>query len=109
MTAFFNLGALALGIAAWVLPVSAMRRKKREGTLFPLSVVSFSACALALVLQLFEFRQRVRAEDWSALLDTIDATAGVCVLLVAGTVILNILAARKKCRQSASDSMKGLK
>ena len=107
MTAFLNLGALVLGIAAWILPLAAIHRRKRDQRSIFLSVASFSACALALVLQFFEFRQRVRAEDWSALMYTIDATIWVSILLVAGTVLLNILAVKRKGACLPTNRMKG--
>jgi cytochrome c oxidase subunit 4 len=47
------------------------------------------ACALSLVLQIFEIRATVMINDWTALMDTIDAIAFAAAVLLAVTLLLN--------------------
>ena len=51
-----------------------------------------AACGGALLLQLEEVRRRVVLRDWSALMDTTDAVVHAAVVLLAVTVLLDLLA-----------------
>ncbi len=92
MSVFFSAGSLGLGLIAWIIPIIAMNRRKGKTDGMTFCLLSFSCCAIALVLQLFEIKHRVNIEDWSAIMDTIGAVSGVSVVLVAVTVFLNTLA-----------------
>lgn len=88
--AILNIGSLALGFAAWLLPgvgSGFFGRRRMTGLLH---MLSFSACALALVLQLFYTRYLVRIEDWSALIDTAGAVAMAGTVLLVGTIASNL-------------------
>ena len=98
VTIFCNLGSVIVGLAAWIVPVVGINRKKRNP--HRLSVISFSLCAIALLLQLTEIKHRVMVGDWSALMDTVPAIRGAAAVLVLVTILINvwILARDKKDR-----------
>jgi len=94
MIGLLNVGSLVLGLAAWIMPVISIIRHRttrvRLRMLF--SVISFSACAFSLFMQIAQIRQRVILQDWAALMDTAGALVTVSLLLVIITVILNGIA-----------------
>ena len=89
-----NLGSLALGLLAWMLPVISLVRKKKAKDKTPvfLCAVSTGACAVSLCLQIFEMHRRVTLRDWSALMDTSGAVAWVAAVLLVVTIALNAAA-----------------
>lgn len=94
MIGLLNLGSLVLGLIAWTLPiVHIMRYKKHDhrngGTL---SIMSISACATSLCLQIFYSYHLVKIGDWSALMDIMGAVALVSTVLLIVTITLNIIA-----------------
>ena len=89
MSAFFNLGSLILGLAAWVLPFLAIRKKDRFGLC---CLGSFGCCILSLLLQLFEVKNRVNIEDWSALMDTMRAVVLAAVVMIVVMLVCNLFA-----------------
>ena len=94
MTAFYNIGSLVLGLAAWIFALLAIKNRQNKPAHF-LSVSSFSACALSLLFQIFEVGNRVSKGDLSAVMDTIRAVMIAAALLVLVTVILNLFALTK--------------
>lgn len=89
MSAFFNLGSLILGLIAWLLPVCAIGKKYR----FALCCIgSISCCAVSLLFQLLEVKNRVGLEDWSALMDTIHAVVLAAFVMLAVTLLSNLVA-----------------
>lgn len=93
-----NILSLLLGFVAWGLGLAAIIRAKTGGS-YVTTVLSFSFCAVSLILQLFEVQNRVNIGDFSAIADTIRAVILAAVTLVAVTVALNLVAlvkARKK-------------
>jgi len=88
---WLNLGSLILGLIAWILPVVNLvqRNKADHRNWVVFSIVSVSACAISLCMQIFYTNHLVEAEDWSALLDTSSAVALVAVILLVVTIILN--------------------
>jgi len=92
MTVWFNLGSLMLGIIAWILPViSISRRDKRSRNWVALPIGSLSACSISLFFQICSFYERVKAKDWSALMDTVSVIASVPAILLIGTIVLNAI------------------
>lgn len=90
MIGWLNLGSLILGIIAWILPmINISRYEKRSRNWATFSVASLSACAISLFFQIWSFYERVKAEDWSALMDTISVIASVPAILLVGTLLLN--------------------
>ncbi|WP_159881832.1 hypothetical protein [Paenibacillus puerhi] len=81
MIAWLNLGSLVLGAVAWILPaINISRYYKRSRDWVTLSMVSICS-----------FYERVKAEDWSALMDTVSVIASVPAILLIGTILLNVI------------------
>ena len=92
MIAWLNLGSLVLGLIAWILPsINISKYEKRSRNWITFSMVSLSACSVSLFFQIFSFYERVKAEDWSALMDTISVIASVPAILLIGTILLNAI------------------
>ncbi len=90
MVAWLNLGSLVLGAIAWLLPaINISRYSKRSENWVTLAMVSISACSISLFFQIYSFYERVRSEDWSALMDTVSVIATVPAILLIGTILLN--------------------
>lgn len=96
MTTVFNLGSLALGLAAWGLPFLAIGKKDRFGLC---CLGSFGCCILSLLLQLFEVKNRVNLEDWSALMDTMHAVTLAAVVMIVVMVVCNLFALLRAARR----------
>ena len=89
-----NLGSLILGACAWVfggLAIAARDPLTSHRDTF----VSFSLCAVSVLLQIFEIGRRVSGGDFSAVEDTIRAVQTAAVALVSVTVILGLIASIK--------------
>ena len=92
MIGWLNLGSLVLGLIAWILPsINIARYEKRSKYWITLSIVSLSACSVSLFLQICSLYERVKAEDWAALMDTMSVIASVPAILLIGTIILNAI------------------
>ncbi len=91
---WLNLGSILLGLIAWILPVINLMQRNRGNpeTMVVLSVASVSACSLSLCLQIFYTSHLVQKEDWSALMDISPTVVVVASILLAGTLILNVIA-----------------
>ena len=92
MYGLLNLGSLALGLAAWGLPIAALagasiRADERRVSAF--SALSLAACAAALLLQILYTGHLVSIADWPALLDTHRAVTLASAALVLVTAALN--------------------
>lgn len=91
MIVWLNLGSLVLGAIAWILPAINISRYKRSRNWATLSIASISACSISLFFQICSFYERVKAEDWSALMDTVSVIASVPAILLIVTIILNVI------------------
>ncbi len=93
MIVLLNFGSFVLGLIAWILPVVNLvqYRKHNHRNWVALSIMSISACSISLCFQIFEINQRVKVEDWSALMDTMSALAFVSAVLLIITIILNVI------------------
>lgn len=93
MSGLLNLGSLALGLIAWILPVISLMRYVRHDhrNWVILTFMSFSACAISLVFQIFYNYLLVKIEDWSALMDTMGGVAFASAVLLIVTIILNTI------------------
>ena len=90
---WLTLGSLVCGLAGWIVPCLGLRRGRfpnpgRQGTA---SVVSLSLCGLALWMQLRYQQHLADIQDWSALMDTAGAVAGVGAFLLLSTAALNLM------------------
>ena len=86
-----NIGSLILGALAWLCAGLAITTVKAF-TSHRNTLMSFSLCAISLVLQLFEINRRVLLGDYAALEDTIRAVLIASVALISITMILNLVA-----------------
>ncbi|MEZ4517454.1 MAG: hypothetical protein R3C44_11690 [Chloroflexota bacterium] len=88
---WLNLGSLALGLIAWGLAIFnlVLPNKSNNKNWAVFSIMSLSACAVSLCLQIFYTNHLVTIEDWSALMDTSQTTAWVAAVLLIVTLILN--------------------
>lgn len=93
MSGFFSLSSIILGLISWIIPIIAMTKYQNQKTknVFSFSFISFSACSLALLLQIFEVKNRIHLEDWAALMDTIDILSWVVIVLILITILLNTI------------------
>ena len=81
---------IAFGLPLWAFVRCAGRRgARRHGYL--ISAVSFAACGVGLLQELYAVKRRLLAGDLSGLEDTIDAVILISVVLLVGTVLLNLI------------------
>ena len=102
---WLNVGSLLLGLAAWILPIInlAKQNKAENKNWIALAMISISACAVSLFLQILYGNHLVNIEDWSALMDTKTGVAIVSSVLLAVTLALNtatLIAYRKSGSKS---------
>jgi glucose uptake protein GlcU len=88
---WLNVGSLVLGLIAWILPVVALMQsnKQERRNWVVLCVLSLSACAISLCLQIF-YTHYLMTADWTALLDTMGAVAYAAGVLLIFTILLNV-------------------
>ena len=91
MSAWLSTGSLFFGFAAWGIPVVEINLHQKAQGIRNYSLYSFTLCAIAVVLQLFEIKHRVALGDFSSIMDTIGATTVAAVILVVVTVMLNAI------------------
>ncbi|EHQ90613.1 hypothetical protein [Desulfosporosinus youngiae] len=93
MDVFLGLGSIGLALVAWVFPVvNLARRKKSENkSWIAFSIISVSACAITLFIQIVSLDHRVDIEDWSALMDTTNALVFVSSVYLFITLALNLI------------------
>lgn len=86
-----NIGSLVLGVGAWGMAVFAITTQKVH--IFHRStVLSFSLCGISLVFQMLELYRRVCLGDYAAIEDTIRAVLIASMVLVGGTITMNVAA-----------------
>lgn len=90
----YNILSFGLGIGAWALGIAAICSSKHPW----FCVGSLSACGLSLLLQLMEVLRRVNLQDWTALMDTMDAVVTAAKILLTVTLALNIAACLRKTK-----------
>lgn len=80
-----------LGIIAWILPAVNLARYKNQNhnSWVIFSIMSISACAISLCLQIINTYHLIMIEDWAALLDTMGTLVTVSAILLVVTLILN--------------------
>lgn len=87
-----SIGSIALGLTAWAVPIVLILCKRgKQLSPFPF-ILSLTACATSLFLQILEIQNRAHAESWSAIADTIDTLSWVAAALLIITAVLNITA-----------------
>ncbi|MBP2239642.1 cytochrome c oxidase subunit 4 [Cytobacillus eiseniae] len=92
MIGWLNLGSLVLGVSAWVLPaINIFRYEKQSKNWITLTIMSVSFCTISLFFQIWSFYERVKIEDWSALMDTVSIIVSIPAVLLIGTILLNAI------------------
>ncbi len=93
MIGWLNVGSLVLGLIAWILPVVNLKSftKHFHNNWVALSMMSMSACAISLFFQILNSYNRVKMEDFSALMDIMGVRVFVAAVLLIGTIILNVM------------------
>ena len=91
MISFLMLGSLVLGLIAWILPSVNIGRYKinynKNWAIY--SIVSISACAIAISFQVMYSNHIVQIGDWSALMDTSGTSTLLSIILLIITLVLN--------------------
>jgi len=78
----------AIGIPAFAIWKNGKKPLKRP---YLFSIVSFSFCAIAAIMEIFTIKARATAGDIGGIEDTIDVVIAICIGLLIFTVILNLL------------------
>ncbi|SET18772.1 cytochrome c oxidase subunit 4 [Salinibacillus kushneri] len=91
MIGWLNVGSFVFGLIALILPIINLYKKHDQKNWFVLSVMSIGACAISLFFQIYNSYYRVKAEDWSALMDTMGAKGFAAAVLLIVTLILNVI------------------
>lgn len=90
MISFLMLGSLILGLIAWILPFVQFKKNSKMNWAVK-SILSISACAISLYLQIFYNNYLVKIGDLSALMDTTGASTFLSAVLLIVTVIINFI------------------
>ena len=96
MILIVNGASVLLGLAAWALPAAALLRRRRH-KLEWLVLLSLTACAASLLLQLYAVAVRCAAGDFAGLDDTAAAIAWAAAVQLAVTAVLNTAAVLRAC------------
>lgn len=93
MSGVGGLRALVLGLLSWAIPMAAATERlgRHMGPRFP--IWSMACCGGALYSELLCVRTRCAVGDWPGVADTIGAVCTAAGVLLAVTVLLNLLAA----------------
>jgi cytochrome c oxidase subunit 4 len=90
---YLNLGSLVLGLIAWILPIVNLAKlnKVENKNWYAYSLLSVAACAISIFMQILYQNHLVNIEDWSAIMDTSHGVAFVSSVLLAVTLVLNMI------------------
>ena len=91
-----NLLSLLFGLIACGLPTACLLRLKYRVVL---TIASFAACILALLMQLLYQWHLVAIRDWSAMMDVTGVMVIVSALLAVATIVLNCICAIRTRRE----------
>ena len=95
----FHWGSLILGLIAWGLPCAALVRRQHQKIL---TLSSFIACILSLLLLVCGVLDRVNRGEFTALEDTMGKILAAAVVLVVGTAVMNGLIYIKKIKLTSN-------
>ncbi len=93
MIGFLLIGSLVFGLISWILPIIIISRyEKRYNKDWAIySIISISACAIAMCFQILYSNHMVQIEDLSGLMDTIGTSTVLSVILLISTLLLNAI------------------
>lgn len=85
--------SLLLGITAWALPIIniILSKKYTDKNFNLLSILSVTLCTISLYLQILYYNHLIKLWDSTSLMDTSGAVVVASTVLLAGTIILNII------------------
>lgn len=86
-----NIGSLILGLIAWVLPVINIFKAQKITNPELLTILSLGACATSISFQMLYNYVLVGKNDISALMDTNGFSTIISIILLIGTLMLNLL------------------
>ena len=88
-----HLFSIILGLVALIAPFFNLLgyKKQKSKKWFAFSMISFSACAIAICLQIFYGYILVKNEDFASLMDIMGTVAFVSAILVSVTILLNVV------------------
>lgn len=97
MVSFLMLGSLILGLISWILPSLNIVKNNKNWALY--SIISLSACSIALAFQISYSNLMVKIGDISALMDTSGTSALLSLILLLVAVTLNMISLMKYYRK----------
>jgi|GEM_PF-3422554 len=88
-----NLFSIILGLVALISSfVNLLGYKKQKSKKwFAFSIISLSACSIAICLQIFYIYILVKNEDFASLMDIVGTMTFVSAMLVSVTILLNVV------------------
>lgn len=90
--------SVILGLAAWIIAVIGIVKKSSENKY--LCLASLSACLLSLYCQLLLLNSYAHDErQWGAIIDALGALSFVAPILIAVTVILNLIGVKRAAKR----------
>ncbi len=92
---------LILGLAAWGLGLAALLMSRKQDAAQRCGMGSFACCAASLCTVVFGLAHYADIEDISAFLDTANAFWLCSGVLLAGTLVLNVLALIRHAQKRA--------
>ena len=90
MSIIYNIGSLILGLISWGIPIVILLFKRKNQARTNFVWYSMSACLLAVLMQVFEIRNRISIGDLSAIMDTIQIVSRMSLIFVIVTIALKI-------------------
>lgn len=90
---YLNIGSIICGMVAVVIPIINLLKenKKNNNKWCILSLISISACAISLCMQIVYASYLVSINDFTALMDTFPTITFVAIALLMVTITLNII------------------
>lgn len=86
-----NLGSLMFGILSWIIPgIALMMRKRRKISGEIVVFISVLLMGFSLLFQLMNHQVLIFKQDLVAIMDTIDGVVMVSMILITGTIVLNV-------------------
>ncbi|WP_433594942.1 hypothetical protein [Lysinibacillus xylanilyticus] len=88
-----HLFSIILGLVALIAPIFNLLgyKKQKSKKWFAFSIISFSACAIAICLQIFYSYILVENGELASLMDTVGTIAYVSAILVSVPILLNVV------------------
>lgn len=89
-----NFFSIILGLVAWGISLVSLLgwlKKQKSTKWVRFSMISFSACAIAICLQIFYINFLVNNGELASVADTVGTVAVVSAILVSVTILLNII------------------